>query len=86
MVMDLAPKVAIRPNLTPKPNLNPMFVAMLTKELATHLNHHQCMVDFAKIALVFAVCKHRLVEAEKLDRVGERRMDMLRDEIRAREA
>jgi hypothetical protein len=44
------------------------------------------MVNFAEIALVFAVCKHRLVEAEELDRIGERRMDMLRDETRAREA
>ena len=37
-------------------------------------------------ALVFATCKHRLTETKNLVLMGDKRMDMLQDEIQARKA
>ena len=59
---------------------------MWAKELIAHLNRHCCTIDFTNAALVFAACEHRLTEAEELVHTGDKHMDMLRDEIRAREA
>jgi hypothetical protein len=72
-------------HLTPEPSLNPEFEAMPAKELGAHLNRHCRTVDFADTTLVFAVCERRLAEAGLVP-TGDERMDMLQDEIKAREA
>ena len=59
---------------------------MLAEELVAHLNRHRCMADFADTTLVFSTCERRLVVAEELVHAGNEHMDMLWDEIRAREA
>ena len=69
-----------------EPSLNPEIVAMLAEELITHFNRHRRTADFANTALVFVACEHRLTDFEELVRMGDKRMDMLWDEIRARKA
>ena len=72
-------------HLALEPCLNPKFVAMLAEELIAYLNRRTA--NFADAVLLFAAREHRLVEAEELVRAGDdERMDMLWDEIRAREA
>ena len=70
----------------PVPSLNPESMAMSAEELVAHLNCHHCMANFANVALVFAVCEHRLMEIEELVRADDKCVDMLWDEIRACEA
>ena len=67
-------------------HLAPEFEAMSAEELVTHLNCHRRTTYFVDVALGFAACERRLVEAEELVRACDERMDMLRDEIRSREA
>ena len=59
---------------------------MLSEELVTHLNCHRRTADFANAALVCVACEHRLMDFEELVCMGDQRMDMLWDEIRARKA
>jgi hypothetical protein len=74
-------------HLAPEPSLNPEFEAMSAAKLVTHLNRrHRRTAYFIDAALGFAACERRLAEVEELVCVGDERMDMLWDEIRAREA
>jgi hypothetical protein len=59
---------------------------MPTKKLITHLNHHCCTSDFTDVIVVFAMHEHRLTKAKKLVWAGDKRKDMLRDEIKAHKA
>jgi hypothetical protein len=59
---------------------------MPAEELVAHLNRHRHTAYFVDAALGFAACERRLAEAEELVHTSDERMDMLRDEIRAREA
>jgi hypothetical protein len=91
VAVDPAPTAVVAPtaddtHLAPEPRLNPEFVATPAEERVAHLNRHCHTGDFADMALMFAVCKRRLTEAEELVHVDDEHMDMLRDEIRAREA
>ena len=72
--------------LFPEPSLTTEFVAMLVEEHIAHLNRHRYMTDFADASLVFAACECRLIEAEEIVHAGDECMDMLWDDIRAREA
>ena len=95
MAVDLAPKVAVGPRRGSsvgrrpprlEPSLNPEFEAMSAEELIAHQNRHRRTAYFVDAVLGFAACERRLVEAEELVRACDERMDMLRDEIRSREA
>jgi hypothetical protein len=61
-------------------------MSMPAEELVTHLSRHCRTGDLADMALLSAACKGRLTEVEELVRVGDKHMDMLRDEFRAHEA
>lgn len=68
-------------HLTLEPSLNPNFMAMLAKELITHLNRHCRTANFADTAIMFTVHEHRLAKVEELVRAGDKCMEMSWDEI-----
>ena len=61
-------------------------MAMPAEELVAHLNRHCRTAHFVDTRLVFTTHEHKIAEAEELVHASDEHMDMLWDEIRAREA